>query len=200
MPTYDAIVVGGGAAGLFCAIHAGRRGRRVLVLERSARVGRKILISGGGRCNFTNVHAAPDRYLSENPRFCVSALSRYTPQDFISLVEHHGIAYHEKELGQLFCDGTSQQIVDMLLAECQEAGVEVLTACDIAGVGSEASDYSLKTSLGTFNADALVMASGGLSIPKMGSTGFSHDVAHQFGLAVTEVRAGLVPFTFRQST
>jgi len=192
----DVIVVGGGAAGLMCAIRAARRGRRVTVLERAAKPGRKILISGGGRCNFTNLNASPEHYLSENPRFCVSALQRYTPPEFVETVEAHSIAYHEKELGQLFCDRSSQQIVDMLLAECRDAGADVRVACNITSVEARPGGYALATSLGEFACDALVMASGGLSIPAMGATSFSHDVARQFGMRVTDTRAALVPFTF----
>ena len=194
---YDAIIVGGGAAGLMCAIEAGNRGRRVLVVEHAEEVGKKILISGGGRCNFTNHLAVPEMYLSDNPRFAISALRRYTSADFIALVERHGIAYHEKKLGQLFCDDSAKQIVDMLCAECTEANVEITTSCEVTGVEREVERFSVTTTLGQLSCDSLVIATGGLSIPKMGATGFAHDLARQFGVAMTETRPGLVPFTFR---
>jgi len=195
---FDAMVVGGGAAGLMCAITAGRRGKRVLVVEHANRVGKKILMSGGGRCNFTNTGATPANYLSANPHFCKSALARYAPQQFIDMVERHGIAYHEKELGQLFCDVSSKLIVKMLLDECQEAGVRVETSCSIERVAHGDSDearFRLHTTLGNFSAPALVVACGGLSIPSMGATGFGYDLARQFGHAVLPTRAGLVPLT-----
>jgi predicted Rossmann fold flavoprotein len=194
--TYDAVIAGGGAAGLFCALTAGRRGRRVAVLERGERPGRKVIISGGGRCNFTNLNASAEHYLSANPDFAISALSRFTPADFIALVESHAIAYHEKELGQLFCDGTSQAVLDMLLAECAAVGVELLTGVDITAVAPQAGGWTVRTGAGEFHADALVLATGGLSIPKMGSTGFAYEVAREQGLEVVPTRAGLVPFTF----
>jgi hypothetical protein len=195
---FDAIIVGGGAAGLMCAITAGRRGKRVLVVEHANRVGKKILMSGGGRCNFTNTGATPANYLSANPHFCKSALARYTPWHFIELVERHGIAYHEKELGQLFCDESSKLVVKMLLDECADAGVRVETSCRIERLGHGDSDearFRLHTTRGNFSAPALVMASGGLSIPSMGATGFGYEVARQFGHAVLPTRAGLVPLT-----
>ncbi len=192
---YDVIVIGAGASGLMCAIEAGKRGRRVLVLEHAAQVGKKVLISGGGRCNFTNVNATPDKYISENPRFCVSALSRYTSQDFIALVEKHRIPYHEKKLGQLFCDGSAKDIVRLLLTECDDAGVTIRVDCKVAGVQRD-DGFALETTVGPVRAGSLVMASGGLSIPKMGATGFSYAVARQFGLEVVPTRPGLVPFTF----
>ena len=191
----DVIVLGGGAAGLMCAATAGRRGRRVLVLEGSNRVGKKILMSGGGRCNFTNLHCEPANFISANPHFCKSALSRYTQWDFIALVEKYGIPYHEKELGQLFCDNSSKDIVAMLLAECEQAGVEIRTSVDIEAVSYD-SGYTTRTAQGNFTSTALVVATGGLSIPKMGATGFGYQVARQFGLDVLPTRAGLVPFTF----
>lgn len=194
--TYDAVIAGGGAAGLFCALTAGRRGRRVAVLERGERPGRKVIISGGGRCNFTNLNASAEHYLSANPSFPISALSRFTPADFIALVESHAIPYHEKELGQLFCDGTSQAVLDMLLAEAREAGVHLLTGVDIASVVPEAGGWTARTGAGDFHAEALVLATGGLSIPQMGSTGFAYEVAREQGLDVVPTRAGLVPFTF----
>ncbi|MGO4552109.1 NAD(P)/FAD-dependent oxidoreductase [Lysobacter sp. 2RAF19] len=195
---FDVVIIGGGAAGLMCALTAGRRGKRVLVVEHANRVGKKILMSGGGRCNFTNTGAAPDNYLSANPHFCKSALARYTPRHFIEMVERHGIAYHEKELGQLFCDVSSKLIVKMLLDECDAAGVRVDTSCSIERVGHGDSDearFRLHTTHGVFSAPALVVACGGLSIPSMGATGFGYELARQFGHAVLPTRAGLVPLT-----
>jgi len=191
----DVIVVGAGAAGLMAAIEAGRRGRRVVVLERAERPGKKILISGGGRCNFTNVHTRPDNFLSGNPHFAKSALARYTPADFVALVERHGIAYHEKTLGQLFCDGPAQQIVDMLLSECAKAQVRMELNAKIDEVGREGSGFVLTAGPVRFRAPALVIASGGLSIPKMGATGFGYEVARQFGVPIREPRPALVPLT-----
>ena len=195
MKHYDVIVLGGGAAGLMCAIAAGHRGRRVLVLEGSGRIGKKILMSGGGRCNFTNLYCEPSRFLSANPDFCISALSRYTQWDFIALVDKHGIAWHEKALGQLFCDESSRQIVAMLQSECDQARVEILTRSRILSVSS-GSSYEVLCSHGVFSSESLVVATGGLSIPKMGASGFGYEIARQFGLAVRDTRAGLVPFTF----
>jgi predicted Rossmann fold flavoprotein len=193
---FDAIVVGGGAAGLMCAITAGRRGLRVLVVEHANRVGKKILMSGGGRCNFTNTGASPANYLSANPHFCKSALARYTPAHFIDMVERHGIAYHEKELGQLFCDESSKLIVKMLLDECAAAGVRVETSCSIERVvHGDAGNFRLHTTRGESTAPALVVACGGLSIPAMGASGFGYELARQFGHAVLPTRAGLVPLT-----
>lgn len=195
MEEYDVIILGGGAAGLMCAIVAGNRGRKVLVLEGSNKIGKKILMSGGGHCNFTNLHCEPSRFISANPDFCTSALSRYTQWDFIALVEKYGIAYHEKTLGQLFCDDSSKQILAMLQAECDDAGVRILTDCEIRSV-----DYSerfvVKSDDGSFTSPSLVLATGGLSIPKMGASDFGYRLAKQFGLKVHETRAGLVPFTF----
>jgi predicted Rossmann fold flavoprotein len=195
---YDAIVIGGGAAGLMCALTAGQRGRRVLVVEHANRVGKKILMSGGGRCNFTNTGATPANYLSANPHFCKSALARYTPWHFIELVERHGIAYHEKELGQLFCDVSSKLIVKLLLDECHAAGVRIETHCSIERVAqgdNDAARFRVHTTHGAFAAPALVVASGGLSIPSMGASGFGYELARQFGHAVLPTRAGLVPLT-----
>lgn len=186
------IVIGGGAAGLMCAIEAGKRGRRVLVIERNAEVGRKILISGGGRCNFTNLGAGPESFLSENPDFCRSALARYGPGDFVALIEKHGIRYHEKKLGQLFCDGSARQVVTLLLAEARAAGVRIETGCAVEGVRG-ARGFALATSGGDFACESLVAATGGLSIPKLGATDFALRLAGQFGVAVTETRPGLVP-------
>ena len=191
---HDVLVIGGGAAGLMCAITAGRRGLRVLVVEHAHRVGKKILMSGGGRCNFTNTGASPANFLSANPHFCKSALARYTPWHFIDLVERHGIAYHEKELGQLFCDVSSKQIVAMLLDECAAAGVRVETSCPVERV-THGEGFHLHTSRGDFSAPALVVASGGLSIPSMGASGFGYALAKQFGHSVLPTRAGLVPLT-----
>jgi predicted Rossmann fold flavoprotein len=197
MLKWDVIIIGGGAAGLFCAIAAGKRGRRVLVLEHSELIGKKIRISGGGRCNFTNIWTNPDNFTSSNPHFCKSALARYTPADFISLVEKHGIAYHEKKLGQLFCDGSSQQIIDMLLRECAAAGVEIRCACQVLEVNKDpqTGSFTIVTSQGSWNASSLVIATGGLSIASLGATDFGYRIARQFGLRVEEPRPGLVPLT-----
>jgi predicted Rossmann fold flavoprotein len=195
MAEYDVIIIGAGAAGLMCAITAGRRGRRVLLLDHASEVGAKILISGGGRCNFTNTGTTPARFLSENPDFCHSALSRYTPQYFVAMVERHGIRFHEKSLGQLFCDGTARAIVRMLLDECEVAGVELRLTHRVVEVGRPDS-FRVETDRGPFKSSSLVLATGGLSIPKLGATGFTHDVARRFGLRLTELRPGLVPLTF----
>jgi predicted Rossmann fold flavoprotein len=193
--TYDAIILGAGAAGLMCAAVAGQRGRRVLLLDHAPEVGRKILISGGGRCNFTNMGTSPERFLSQNPHFAKSALSRYTPRDFLALVERHHIAWHEKTLGQLFCDGSARQIVDLLLDECARGGVEI--ACDAAIGAVDHADgcFRVSTAQRTANAPALVIATGGPSIPKMGATGFAYDLGRQFGLKVVQPRPALVPLT-----
>ncbi|MFI4968713.1 MAG: NAD(P)/FAD-dependent oxidoreductase [Lysobacterales bacterium] len=191
----DVLIVGAGAAGLMCAIAAGRRGRRVRVVEHANRVGKKILMSGGGRCNFTNLGTTPENFLSANPHFCKSALARYTPLDFVAMVERHGIAYHEKESGQLFCDGSSKQIVRMLLDECAAAGVRIETGCAVTRVHHGDASFHLDTAIGSFTAPALVIASGGLSIPSMGASGFGYELARQFGLSVLPTRAGLVPLT-----
>jgi len=198
--TFDAIVLGAGAAGLFCAATAGGRGRRVALLDHADAPGKKILISGGGRCNFTNLHTAPERYLSANPHFARSALSRYTPEDFLALVERYGIAWHEKTLGQLFCDGSARQIVDLLLAECHAAGVDLRCGAAIREVSHGASGesggrFTVRTDTATIIAPALVVATGGPSIPKLGATGFAYDLARQFGLKVVEPRPALVPLT-----
>ena len=190
--TFDVIILGAGAAGLMCAVTAGQRGRKVLLLDHADRVGAKILISGGGRCNFTNLHSAPDRFLSGNPDFCKSALDRYTQTDFISLVERHRIPFHEKTLGQLFCDGSARAVVAMLLAECARGGVDVRVDHTVTDISRD-DCFRLATSHGCFIAPALVLATGGLSIPKMGATGFAYEVARRFGLGVTEVLPGLVP-------
>ncbi|MGB5447744.1 MAG: NAD(P)/FAD-dependent oxidoreductase [Woeseiaceae bacterium] len=195
MTTTDVIIIGGGAAGLMCAITAGNRGRRVIVLEGSNKIGKKILMSGGGRCNFTNLHCEPSRFVSANPRFCISALSRYTQWDFIALVEKHGIPYHEKTAGQLFCDNSSKDIVAMLLSECESAGVQIQTHCDIASVAFK-DRFTVTSGKCSFESESLVVASGGLSIPKMGASGFGYQLARQFGHTVLDTIAGLVPFTF----
>jgi len=190
-------VLGGGAAGLMCAMEAGKRGRRVVVLERSERIGKKILISGGGRCNFTNIHCQPENFISANPHFAKSALARYTPADFIALIEKHGIAYHEKTLGQLFCDGSAQQIVTMLESECRAVNVNIQTNVGVESV-SHADRFSLRAAGNIYEAQALVVATGGLSIPKMGATSFGYDLARQFGIGIVECRPALVPFTFNE--
>lgn len=192
---FDAVVLGGGAAGLMCAITAGQRGRRVAVLEHSERVGRKILISGGGRCNFTNLHCRPENFLSSNPHFCRSALARFTPQDFIALVKKHRIAYHEKTLGQLFCDHSAQDIVDLLGEECRAARVEIFTAARAREVW-RSDQFVICTVDNEFHAPALVVATGGLSIPKMGATAFGYELARQFRVKVRPCRPALVPLTF----
>ncbi|MCW0180782.1 MAG: NAD(P)/FAD-dependent oxidoreductase [Zavarzinia sp.] len=190
----DVIVIGAGAAGLFCAMTAGRR-RRVVVIEHGDQPGAKILISGGGRCNFTNLDAKPERFLSDNPHFCKSALSRYTQHDFIDLVNRHGIAFHEKTLGQLFCDGSARQILAMLLAECDAAGVGLELGRAVTAIAHDGSRFRVTTDKGDIAAESLVVATGGPSIPKMGATGFAYDVARQFGLRVIPPRPALVPLT-----
>jgi predicted Rossmann fold flavoprotein len=193
---YDVIVIGGGAAGLFCAFTAGQRGRSVLVLDSSNKVGKKILMSGGGRCNFTNLDIQPENYLSANPHFCKSALNGYNQWQFIDMVERHQIAYHERKHGELFCDESAKDILAMLLDECEQANVAVKTKCDVNTIASHDSEYLLQTSLGAYRCQSLVIATGGLSIPTMGATGFGYEVAEQFGLSLLPRSAGLVPFTF----
>ncbi|MBK5298793.1 MAG: NAD(P)/FAD-dependent oxidoreductase [Vicinamibacteria bacterium] len=197
--SFDLIVLGGGAAGLFCAARAGRRGRRVVLLERNREVGRKILISGGGRCNFTNIHCRPEHFLSNNPHFARSALARYTPADFISLVERHGVAWHEKTLGQLFCDGSARQIVDLLLAECRDGGVRIEVDCDVTAPPPARPPFVVETSRGRFEALSLVVATGGLSIPKIGATDLGYRIAAQFGVPVVPPRPALVPLLFDEA-
>lgn len=192
MESFDAVIVGAGAAGLMCAMTAGNRGRRVLLLEHNDQAGAKILISGGGRCNFTNLEITPERFLSANPHFCKSALSRYTQHDFIALVERHRIRYHEKTLGQLFCDGSAREILAMLLAECAAARVDMRTGHRVTEI-TRADRFRIETNKGSFDAPTLVIATGGLSIPKMGATGFAYDLARRFDLNVIEPRPGLVP-------
>ena len=193
MRKFDALVLGGGAAGLLCAIEAGKRGRRVAVLEHADRVGKKILISGGGRCNFTNIHCQPDNFISANEHFAKSALARYTPADFIALVGKYRIPYHEKTLGQLFCDRSAQDIVDLLESECRAAGVQIFLQRRIREV-QRTTDFAVRTESGEFQSPALVVATGGLSIPKMGATPFGYKLARQFGLKIVETKPGLVPF------
>jgi predicted Rossmann fold flavoprotein len=193
-PSFDVVIIGAGAAGLMCALRAGQRGRKVLLLDHAEKVGKKILISGGGRCNFTNLDARPEAFLSNNPHFCKSALARYTQHDFIALVDKHRIAWHEKTLGQLFCDGSARQIVAMLLAECEAAGIDVRVAHRPTAI-EKTDRFVVRTDKGEFEGAALVLASGGLSIPKMGATSFAHDTARRFGLEIVETRPALVPFT-----
>ena len=192
----DVVIIGAGAAGLMCARVAGQRGKSVVVLERAGRIGNKILISGGGRCNFTNLHAGPENYLSSNPDFCKSALARFSPADFIALVDRHRIAWHEKKLSQLFCDHSSRDIVEMLRRECDEAGVRIETSIEVLAVRREPDRFVIETSRGVFETTRVVIATGGLSLPKLGATDFAYRIARQFGLNVLPVRAGLVPFTF----
>ena len=195
MKTFDVLIVGAGAAGMMCALQAGRRGRRAALLEHSPVIGRKILISGGGRCNFTNVDAVPERFVSKNPDFCRSALARFTPADFVRMVEEHGIAYHEKKLGQLFCDKSAQEIVDLLTAECKKAGVSFFTGCPVESVEKK-DGFTVRTGQGEFSAAALVIATGGLSLPKIGATDFGYRIARQFGLKIIEPTPALDGFVF----
>jgi len=194
--TFDVAILGAGAAGLMCAIEAGKRGRRVILLERADRIGKKILISGGGRCNFTNIHCTPENFLSANPHFCKSALARYTPSDFIALVEKCRIPYHEKHKGQLFCDGSAREIVAMFEQECRAAGVEVMTAAKIREVSKADEEFHMVVEGAEYRSAKLVVATGGLSIPKIGATRFGYDLAQQFGIDVVECRPGLVPLIF----
>ena len=206
MTERDVVVIGAGAAGLFCAIEAGKRGRRVIVLEHADRIGKKIAISGGGRCNFTNLHATADNFISANPHFCKSALARYTPADFVSLVERHSIPYHEKKLGQLFCDGSSAQIIEMLLAEAADAGVKIICGSQVRRVRlSNAGDdltslFEIEITGDVISAQSLVVATGGLSVPPLGATDFGYRLARQFELAIVEPRPALVPFTLPNET
>jgi len=193
--SFDAIVIGAGAAGMMCAMTAGARGKRVLLIDHADAPGKKILISGGGRCNFTNVHTAADRFLSSNAHFAKSALSRYTPQDFLALIERYGIAWHEKTLGQLFCDGSARQIVEMLVAECRAAGVTLMLGNPVTAVDHADGQYRVTMGQQELSAPALVLATGGPSIPKLGATGFAYDTARRFGLSIVQPRPALVPFT-----
>ena len=199
MYDYDVIIIGAGAAGLMTALVAGRRGLKVLVIEHANKPGKKILMSGGGRCNFTNMYAEPDNYLSDNPDFCKSALARYTPWNFIAMVEQHGIAFHEKEAGQLFCDQSSKQILNMLLRECSDAQVELRLNCPALGIERLNPGFAIRLSTGTLNCPSLVVATGGLSIPKMGASGFGYDLARRWGHEIVATRAGLVPLTLSGS-
>ncbi|MBW0149201.1 NAD(P)/FAD-dependent oxidoreductase [Marinobacter arenosus] len=192
---YDVIIIGAGAAGLMCAATAGYRGRKVLVIDHANKPGKKILMSGGGRCNFTNLNSTPANFLSDNPHYCISALKRYTPQDFLELVERHGVAHEEKAAGQLFCKDSAKDILNVLLTECEWAGAEIRLKTSVSGVQGTDTGYNLATSAGSLTCESLVIASGGLSIPTMGATGFGYDIARQFGLTLLPTRAGLVPFT-----
>ncbi|QCR34695.1 NAD(P)/FAD-dependent oxidoreductase [Nissabacter sp. SGAir0207] len=198
MEQFDVVVIGAGAAGMFCAALAGQGGRRVLLLDNGKKAGRKILMSGGGRCNFTNMYTEPAAYLSENPHFCKSALARYTQWDFIDLVNRHGIAYHEKTLGQLFCDDSAQQIVDLLLKECEQGQVTLRLRSEVLAVEQGDNGFTLSLNGGQVSAGALVVATGGLSMPGLGATPFGYKLAEQFGLKVLPTRAGLVPFTLHK--
>ncbi|MGJ0129297.1 NAD(P)/FAD-dependent oxidoreductase [uncultured Pantoea sp.] len=198
MEQFDVIIIGAGAAGLFCAAQAGQRGRRVLLLDNGKKPGRKILMSGGGRCNFTNLYTEPAAYLSHNPHFCKSALARYTQWDFIDLVNRHGIAWHEKTLGQLFCDDSAQQIVDLLLAECDKGNVTLRLRSEVLSVSRDDSGYTLQLNGSAVQAQKLVIASGGLSMPGLGASPFGYKIAEQFGLSVYPTRAALVPFTLHK--
>ncbi len=197
--TYDAIIVGGGAAGLFAAITAGKRGRRVLVLEHNAEVGRKIVISGGGRCNFTNLHTKAENFISQNPHFCKSAISGYTPNDFVELVKKHRIPFYEKKLGQLFCRESSRSIVEMLLSECRKARIEIRTSCSVASIVKDLR-FEVHTSQGSFQANAVVIACGGLSFPKVGASDFGYRIARQYGLQVVETRPSLVGLVLKDKS
>ena len=198
MEKYDVVIIGAGAAGLMCAIEAGKRGRRVLVLDHANKPGKKILMSGGGRCNFTNLHISYDKYISHNPHFCKSALSRYTQWDFIDLVKHHKIPFHEKTLGQLFCDHKSKDILDMLLSECHQANAAIFLNTTIHSIENpHENHFKLFTTRGDFHCESLVIACGGLSIPTMGASPFGYKIAEQFGLKIWPTRAGLVPFTLQ---
>ena len=195
---FDVIIIGAGAAGLFCAIEAGKRGRKALVLEHNAQVGRKIIISGGGRCNFTNINAKAENFISRNPHFCKSALARYTPNDFVELVKKHKITFYEKKLGQLFCRESSRLIVEMLLEECRKAKVEIRLNCSVKEVSKD-DLFEIETNQGKFTCESLIIATGGLSIPKLGATDFGYRIAKQFGLKIVETRPALVPFVFQNN-
>ncbi len=206
MIQFDTIIIGAGAAGLMCAIEAGKRGRKVLVLEYAEKIGKKILISGGGRCNFTNLHVIPDNFISNNPHFCKSALARYTPNDFIALVEKHGIKYHEKKLGQLFCSGSAKEIVQLLQTECEDAGIEIKVNCAIGKIEqvndlkSSETAFRVTSNIGEFTSESLVIATGGISIPQMGATDFGYKTAKQFGIKLTKTVPGLVPFILNEKS
>lgn len=197
MITKDVVIIGGGAAGLMCAIEAGKRGRSAVVIEHEEKPGKKILISGGGRCNFTNLFATHDNFISNNPHFCKSALARYTTYDFISLVEKYKIAYHEKKLGQLFCYGSSREIVNMLLDECRQVNADIITGCSVDQIIS-GEKFLITTSCGDYSATSVVISTGGISIPKMGATDFGYRIAKQFDMKLTEIFPGLVPLTLKE--
>lgn len=201
---YDAIIIGAGAAGLICAIESGKRGRKTLLIDHSKKIGEKIRISGGGRCNFTNLHTRPAAYISQNPHFCKSALKQFTQNDFIALIEKHGIAWHEKDnsgkkLGQLFCNESAQHIIDMLLKECETAHVTVKPETTVETITHKDDQYQLQTTIGALTCESLVIATGGLSIPKIGASKFGYDIARQFGINIVETRPALVPLTFQTS-
>ena len=199
LQSFDTLVIGAGAAGLMCAATAAKRGLSVLVIDHAKQAGKKILISGGGRCNFTNMYTAPENFLSDNPHFCKSALSRYTQWDFLAMVDKHGIAWHEKTLGQLFCDDSAKDIVRMLMQECSDAGARVQLRTEVIAVSEQHGNYHVNTSAGTYTTRNLVIATGGLSMPKLGATPFGYKVAEQFGHTIKPVRAGLVPFTLQDT-
>ncbi|MGJ8678823.1 NAD(P)/FAD-dependent oxidoreductase [Paraglaciecola sp.] len=198
MKKLDVVVIGAGAAGLFCAAQAAKRGRSVAVLDHAKRIGGKILMSGGGRCNFTNMYASHENFICDNPHFCKSALSQYTPWDFIGLVAEYGIAYHEKTLGQLFCDGSAKDILNMLFKECEKSGATVSNQCEILSIEKMDSGFELKTNQDQYQCESVVVATGGLSIPKLGASPYGYQIAEQFGLKVKPTRAGLVPFTLHE--
>ena len=195
MRSTDVVIIGAGAAGLMCALTAAARGREVLLIDHSNKAGKKILMSGGGRCNFTNMYTDPANFFSQNPHFCKSALARYTPWDFIAMVSEHGVPYHEKKLGQLFCDNKSKDILEMLLEECRQAGVDLRLDTSVHQIEKAEAGYALSTDMGHVASPSLVIATGGLSIPTLGATGFGYEIARQFGHTVLATRAGLVPFT-----
>jgi predicted Rossmann fold flavoprotein len=192
----DVIIIGSGAAGMMCALQAGQRGRSVVLLDHTKKLAEKIRISGGGRCNFTNLNTKPENFISANPNFCRSALARYTPQDFIALLQKHNIGFHEKTLGQLFCDDESEAVIAMLRGECEAAGVKRFMSCEVEEIKQDKKKFQVSTSRGEFEAAALVIATGGLSIPKTGATPFGYHVAEQFGIPITKLKPGLVPLTF----
>ncbi|QND54239.1 NAD(P)/FAD-dependent oxidoreductase [Phyllobacterium sp. 628] len=200
MKQVDVLIIGAGAAGMMCAVEAGKRGRSVLIVDHAAAPGDKIRISGGGRCNFTNLNAAPQNYISNNPHFCISALRRYTQRHFIALVDRYGIAWHEKTLGQLFCDGSAKQIIDLLVTETKQAGVELRLRTEVGSIERDGDGYVVLLAGERVRCTSLVVACGGKSIPKMGATGFGYDIAKQFGLALTDIRPALVPLTFDENT
>ena len=196
LKTYDVVIIGAGAAGMMAAIECGKRGRRTALIDHAKKPGEKIRISGGGRCNFTNLDCNPSAYLSENKHFCKSALRQYSQHDFIRMVERHGISYHEKTLGQLFCDNSAKDIIQMLLNECEQYGVDLFLQTSVNSTAFDNNLYNLETTAGPTVCDSLIIATGALSIPKMGATGFAYDIARQFGHSIVPTKAGLVPFTF----